>query len=496
MLTSRLRSWITWITLPSLWGEVARFMLTAPSLRAIESVALDQGWLRRQAAFRWLVFRSRVDGRLCYRERFGRALRRLDRILPRSLTYRFVILPLYIAQLARMARSTIANSGDRLHGEGFSSRRQFGMVMRWCLRSDGGLPYDFYRYDVFRSGNDSFAADTVDPFQIELIVEFASTMRRPLVACGQAAEAIATLQDKETLKTICREQGIPVVDTVASFGRARTAWRHEVEVLPAHDLFLKPVGAGQGTGAARVFYLPRERRYRLEQPVKPVPGLPVYPERPLTADELVAWVEGLSKRAPWLLEPRLLPHPIVANWTGVPTLATVRIVTTIDRGGESRVHSGIFRCAVRDVPVDSFLGGGVEWGIEAAIDLETGRLIRATCSRYGDEELLHQPTTGAPIRGFEIPHFSEGRDMCPRLHEAVAAAEEQAVPVVGWDIAIVEEGPILLEGNQFAGLFQDVTGEPLWRDDVFSRAVLSHLEPLHGTRIPLDPALLGAWGPC
>jgi hypothetical protein len=52
------------------------------------------------------------------------------------------------------------------------------------------------------------------------------------------------------------------------------------------------------------------------------------------------------------------------------------------------------------------------------------------------------PTTGAQIEGTRLPFWEELRSLAIRAHEAFADRV-----IVGWDIAIDADGPIVVEGN-------------------------------------------------
>jgi hypothetical protein len=83
-------------------------------------------------------------------------------------------------------------------------------------------------------------------------------------------------------------------------------------------------------------------------------------------------------------------------------------------------------------------------GIGALVDIDTGRLGQA--SNLGSDARLgwfaSHPDTGAPIEGRVIPRWTETK-------AAALAAHRQFTDrvVVGWDIAILDDGPIIVEGN-------------------------------------------------
>jgi hypothetical protein len=78
------------------------------------------------------------------------------------------------------------------------------------------------------------------------------------------------------------------------------------------------------------------------------------------------------------------------------------------------------------------------------VDIATGRLGRA--SDLGMDASLGwfsaHPDTGEAIEGRVLPFWDEARRLAIRAHRAFADRV-----VIGWDIAILENGPILIEGN-------------------------------------------------
>ena len=83
-------------------------------------------------------------------------------------------------------------------------------------------------------------------------------------------------------------------------------------------------------------------------------------------------------------------------------------------------------------------------GIAAPVDLATGRLGRATDLGLKTTSRWHErhPATGAMILGRILPHWDAALELARRAHAAIGDRV-----VVGWDVAILEDGPCLVEGN-------------------------------------------------
>lgn len=118
-------------------------------------------------------------------------------------------------------------------------------------------------------------------------------------------------------------------------------------------------------------------------------------------------------------------------------LNTVRIFTQLS-GSEIFFLGARLRISINS-QVDNMAAGN----LAAPIDMDTG--IVCGPGVYSDIELddrsVH-PVTGVPIDGFILPFWKETVDMTRQ-----AAILYRGNQSVGWDIAITEQGPELIEGN-------------------------------------------------
>lgn len=81
----------------------------------------------------------------------------------------------------------------------------------------------------------------------------------------------------------------------------------------------------------------------------------------------------------------------------------------------------------------------------ALVDPKTGEVLTDACDYDGGVYKTH-PETGATFKGFKIPYWQETLQM---LEKAVRTMHQ--VGYVGWDIAITESGPVIIEGNNDPG---------------------------------------------
>ena len=119
-------------------------------------------------------------------------------------------------------------------------------------------------------------------------------------------------------------------------------------------------------------------------------------------------------------------------------LNTVRIITQLNSNGEVEILGARLRITINS-SIDNLAAGN----IAAPIDLQTG-LINGP-GVYSDitkEDEITHPITGVKIVDFKIPLWEESLQMTKEA--ALLHPENRSV---GWDVAITNNGPELIEGN-------------------------------------------------
>lgn len=139
------------------------------------------------------------------------------------------------------------------------------------------------------------------------------------------------------------------------------------------------------------------------------------------------------------LEELVVQHPGM-NALCAKSVNTMRIMTFNDHGKSEILWMGL-RVGNGVNDIDNFHAQGM--GVR--IDQQTGRLVGKGYDKDGKVFERH-PTSGVLFDGFEIPCFNEAREMVLR-----ASLESDKILVVGWDVAISENGPVIIEGNRRPG---------------------------------------------
>jgi len=230
------------------------------------------------------------------------------------------------------------------------------------------------------------------------------------------------LTDKGAFAEYCAARGIRCIPTLLILDG-----KPPHRPLPEEDLFVKPSHGRGGTGA--------ERWDRGDRGSYTAPS----GER-LTPDHLLERLVRRSRRYPLIVQPRLPIHPELADLTA-GALPTMRVVTCLNELGTGELVGAVFRMSIgANRTVDNLHAGG----IAAAVDLASGRLSRATNlgadARLG--WLSSHPDTDARIEGRALPLWEDAKRLAIEAHRHFGDRV-----VVGWDIAILEDGPIIVEGN-------------------------------------------------
>ena len=119
------------------------------------------------------------------------------------------------------------------------------------------------------------------------------------------------------------------------------------------------------------------------------------------------------------------------------TVNTIRPVTFIDDAGVPHLIFTGIRIGAAGGVVDNMLQGG----FTTSVDMETGVLNYPMSNEAGESFDVH-PDTGAQIKGAAVPRWPEFIDFILKVALIVPQMR-----YVGWDIAITEDGPVIIEGN-------------------------------------------------
>jgi len=152
----------------------------------------------------------------------------------------------------------------------------------------------------------------------------------------------------------------------------------------------------------------------------------------------------------YIIQETIKQHPLLEK-LNQSCVNTLRIDTFLRKDGTAGVISAYLRYGISGAIVDNTSSGGAQ----VSIDLHTGRLDKYGYATISDGEgriYERHPDSGIVFDGYTIPFFAEALDLVRN-----AAQRIPGLRLVGWDVGITENGPVLIEGNHD----YDMTGTDL-----------------------------------
>lgn len=165
----------------------------------------------------------------------------------------------------------------------------------------------------------------------------------------------------------------------------------------------------------------------------------------------------------FILQTALDPHRKMAEIAG-PAIGCVRVVTVNDGAGPVPAYA-VWKLPAPRAMSDNFWQAG---SLLAALDLSDGTVTRCVIGTgLAKQDAPQHPVSGAQVVGTQLPHWHETLQVATDAH-----AVFPEFGICGFDIAVTEDGPKVLEcnDNPSHNLYQIATGEgllaptlrPLW----------------------------------
>lgn len=118
---------------------------------------------------------------------------------------------------------------------------------------------------------------------------------------------------------------------------------------------------------------------------------------------------------------------------------TIRVITVLVKKKPHII--GAYLRVGKDKHVDNISSGGMV----APVNIKTGEVEFPAADAFGNIYYKH-PITNVTFAGFKIPKWDEVISFANEL-----ALQIPEVRYVGWDIAITNSGPVVIEGNYYQG---------------------------------------------
>ncbi len=207
------------------------------------------------------------------------------------------------------------------------------------------------------------------------------------------------------------------------------------------DLFIKPTDGIQGKNCFKV-------------------------EIGKTDDTYLQNVWETVKGERYLFQELIQQHPVISS-INPSSINTLRIDTYKDNEGQVYILTPFIRLG-RNNSITDNTGTG---GFIVPIDLEKGRFNEYGIQylNVGTDFLYEHPDSKITFKGLTLPYA----DAITALVKKTAAAA--ADRLVGWDVAIATDGPLIVEGNcDYAMMGQDIIAKGYKRHPIFRKMLLEH----------------------
>ncbi|OEK08540.1 hypothetical protein A8C32_03545 [Flavivirga aquatica] len=155
-------------------------------------------------------------------------------------------------------------------------------------------------------------------------------------------------------------------------------------------------------------------------------------------DQIKTYGNSMLKTS-YIHQELVIQHPDI-NKIYSNSINTLRIDTYIDKKLEAHVLSALIRFGSGNSHVDNTSGGGYSISINADSGKLQGKL-RQDVTKGGRVHTKH-PDSNVILEDYKIPFFEEACLL------AKQASKNLPNRIIGWDIAITKNGPVIIEGNE------------------------------------------------
>lgn len=202
------------------------------------------------------------------------------------------------------------------------------------------------------------------------------------------------------------------LNDLSSFVSSLNQW---IKESPYQSLFIKPNDLKGGVGAFKIN------------------------ELSLNDLDLMNTIWTQCKTSKMIIQNTLVQHPII-DAINPFSINTIRIDTYQPLDGEPRLISACMRFGRSGSCVDN---PGTSKGFFLKLNLETHKLegLGQQIITFGNQTFTHHPDTQHPLDGVTIPYMDKAIELVLRATQCIGDR------LVGWDVCITPNGPLLIEGN-------------------------------------------------
>ncbi len=252
------------------------------------------------------------------------------------------------------------------------------------------------------------------------------------------------LEDKLVFDRYMKSFGFPLPELLGTIENGTIQWfdpfrKEKLEQIKDYDLdcFVKILTKWGGENVHRLENTPSGMRIN---------------RKPAGIDDLRA----LTSNGIYVLQRTVIQHDAMRR-INASSVNTVRMVTIHD-GIRARNLLNFVRMGVKNSLVDNITQGGLGCGVN-----EDGTLMQ-----YGFDGILpvdRHPDSGVVFEGYPIPYYDQALELVRNMHQSF-----HCFFLIGWDIAISETGPRVIEGNPVGELLYEQLFFPKMKETFLSCA--------------------------
>ncbi len=252
-------------------------------------------------------------------------------------------------------------------------------------------------------------------------------------------ESVAMTDDKFAVERRLAEHNLPVVQTVIRIREGAVEHVAGTDDASGHDLIVKPnllwAGASVSlyTCAGGASWLAEEGQT-------------------MDLSSLATHIAAIHPTGEWLVQICARNHDDLRD-LAAKAVSSVRLITGRWPNGEVEPIQGFLRIPARGEIADNYSLGG----LAAALDFETGMLGKASAKGILSPRYEKLPDSKIRVAGRMVPYWHELIEIAKR-----AANTIPGIVFIGWDFAITNDGPLLIEANScWDAVLQTLEPEPL-----------------------------------
>ncbi len=149
----------------------------------------------------------------------------------------------------------------------------------------------------------------------------------------------------------------------------------------------------------------------------------------------------LRENKQYLIEECIVQHSEMAKlYKG--SVNSLRVITFLTDDGKVVILRAVLKIGNKE-GIDNCRNGGMYTFLD-----DNGVVLLPAFDENNNIYEKH-PKSGTEIVGFKVPYYKEIQELVSKAGKVVPE-----IRYVGWDIAITEKGPIIIEGNEYSGIFQ------------------------------------------